>query len=162
MKPVAACLFLTCAAALLVACGGDNAMPPENCYDFPTNATLVAQGRCEGRVGHECSGTIGLYRTPTGQMVIGIQDDFQTTHIPCALLYYSSRDTLMGGINPATDVRLLGGSGGDGVLWRFAGKQGYPLPLGGEIGRSWFFIYQEPFLHGETARAQLLPLPAPQ
>lgn len=114
----------------------------------------LAQGPCSGRAGHNCSGIITLYRTPSGTLELRFPSNFNVSAIPAGEVYLSSRSTLGSSINPGdgnTDVFL-------GTLQAFTGAQSYAVPAGDEAGRPYAWIWCRQ-VAVEVGVALLTPLP---
>jgi hypothetical protein len=122
--------------------------------DLTAPDVALSQGPCSGRGGHNCSGTITLYRTPSGALELRFASDFSVSPIPAGEVYLSSRSSLGSSINPggtSTDVFL-------GTLQGYTGAQSYTVPAGAEQGRPYAWIWCRQ-VTVEVGVAQLVPLP---
>jgi len=120
------------------------APPPPDLSPF-----VLSQGTFVGRAGHAGRGTAQLIQLAGGAVDLNFLSDFAVSGVPGPVVYLSSRSSLTGGINAATDIRI-------GTLKSSSGAQSYRIPAGAEVGRRYAWVWCEPF-RVEVAVAPMSP-----
>ena len=116
--------------------------------------TMLLEGTCEDRAGHDCNGNAALFQLPNGQVELRLGSNFNVVNIPGGVMYLSSRQTLGAAVNGSTDVNL-------GGLTSINGAQNYAVPQGQSDGRVYAWIWCLPF-SVEVGRWVLSPPVNPQ
>jgi hypothetical protein len=125
-----------------------------NTYTYNGEGTMLLEGTCEDRAGHDCNGNAALFQLPNGQIELRLASNFNVVNIPGGVMYLSSRQTLGSAVNGSTDVNL-------GGLNSINGAQNYTVPQGQSTGRTYAWIWCLPF-SVEVGRWVMTPPAQPQ